>query len=155
MNEIIIANKAQVMPIHQNEHQPYEFFRHEIVGVTAGNQCTVNIYDLPPGKSNFPYHYHTANEEIFYIISGKGLFKTPEGDKTVTAGDVVVFPPSEKGAHKLTNISETETLTYLDVDTRHLPEIVFYPDSNKIGAMGGNFRGLFMKDSGVDYYLGE
>jgi uncharacterized cupin superfamily protein len=155
MNEIIHASKAQITPMHQNVHPPYEFFRYEVAGFAAGNQCIVSIYDLPPGKSNFPYHYHTANEEIFYIISGTGVFKTPSGDTCVKAGDVIIFPPSDKGAHKLTNTSETETLTYLDVDTMHQPEVVFYPDSGKVGVFGAGIREVFMKDSRVDYYRGE
>ncbi len=73
MDEIVLANKARSTPLHENEHPPYEYFKHIIVGGAAGNQCTVSIYELPPGKSGYPYHYHTANEEIFYIISGQGL----------------------------------------------------------------------------------
>jgi uncharacterized cupin superfamily protein len=68
---------------------------------------------------------------------------------------VIIFLPSEKGAHKLTNTSDTETLTYLDVDTMHQPEVVFYPDSGKLGVFGAGIREVFMKDSRVDYYKGE
>lgn len=156
MNDIIISNKESVNPLHQNEHAPYEYFKHIIAGADSGNQCTVSIFDIPPGKSNYPYHYHTANEEIFYIISGKGLLKTPEGEKTVSPGEVIICPASDKGAHKLTNISETQTLTYLDVDTNRFPEVVFYPDSDKIGIKAGTeMKNLYMYDTDVDYYAGE
>lgn len=155
MNEIIITRKADVIPEYENEHQPYEYYKHIVAGAAAGNQCTVNFYELPPGKSSFPYHYHTANEEIFYLISGTGLLRTPDGEKTVQAGDVIIFPTGEKGAHKLTNLSETETLVYLDVDTNRFPEIVYYPDSNKIGVKAsGEMKNIYM-DTDVGYYAGE
>ncbi len=156
MNNIIFSNKESITPEHQNEHQPYEYYKRIIAGADTGNQCNVSIYDIPPGKSNYPYHYHTANEEIFYIISGKGLLKTPEGEKLVSPGDVVICPASDKGAHKLTNTSETETLTYLDVDTNRFPEVVFYPDSSKLGIKEkpGTHR-FYLQDTEVDYYVGE
>jgi uncharacterized cupin superfamily protein len=156
MDEVIIANRASITPTHQNEHQPYEYFKYNVVPASFGNQCTVAFFELPPGKSNYPYHYHTACEEIFYIISGKGLLRTPEGERIVTSGDVIVFPPSKKGAHKLSNPSESETLVYLDIDTNRTPEVVFYPDSDKIGVKtGGEMKNLFMYDTDVDYYAGE
>jgi uncharacterized cupin superfamily protein len=156
MNKVIIKNKEHINPAHQNEYAPYEYFKYIVSGAEDKNLCNVSIYEIPPGKSNYPYHYHTANEEIFYIISGKGLLRTPEGERTVSPGDVALFPPSDKGAHKLTNISETETLVYLDVDTNRFPEVVFYPDSDKIGIKaGGEMKNLFMYDTDVDYYAGE
>ena len=156
MNEVILTSKAMLTPAHQNEHAKYEYFKYIAAGAADGNLCNVSIYELPPGKSSYPYHYHTANEEIFYIISGKGLLRTPEGERTVAPGDIAIFPPSVRGAHKLTNLSETEPLVYLDVDTNRLPDVVFYPDSDKIGVKaGGEMKNLFMYDTDVDYYAGE
>jgi uncharacterized cupin superfamily protein len=156
MDNIIIASKSSITPSHQNEHAPYEYFKYNVATADMGNQCTVAFFELPPGKSNYPYHYHTASEEIFYIISGTGLFRTPEGERTVSSGDVIVFPPNKKGAHKLSNPSDTETLCYLDVDTNRIPEVVFYPDSDKLGVKtGGEMKNLFMYDTDVDYYAGE
>jgi uncharacterized cupin superfamily protein len=151
MNNIIHTSKDKLTPKHQSEHQPYEYFKYEAVGAAAGNQCIVNFYELPPSKSNYPYHFHAAIEEVFYIISGEGLLRTPEGERVVSPGDVLVFPPSSAGAHKLTNTSKTETLTYLDVDTVRLPEVVIYPDSDKIGIISKDVRAMFMKDNTVDY----
>lgn len=142
--------------MHQNEHEPYEYFKYIAAGATDKNMCNVSIYELPPGKSNYPYHYHTANEEIFYIISGTGLLRTPEGERIVSTGDIALFTPTEKGAHKLTNTSETETRVYLDVDTNRRPNVVFYPDSDKIGVMAGlEMKNQFMDDTDVDYDTGE
>lgn len=156
MDEVFITNKASIKPQHQSEHQPYEYFKYSVASADMGNQCTVAFVELPPGKCNYPYHYHTASEEIFYIISGTGLLRTPTGEKIVSAGDVVVFPPSRKGAHKLKNPSEWEKLVYLDVDTNRTPEVVFYPDSDKLGVKtGGDTKNLILRKTEVDYYAGE
>lgn len=155
MDAVVYTNKDALTPIHQNEHARYEYFKYEAVPAAYENQCKVSFYEIPPGKSNYPYHYHTANEEIFYIISGTGLLRTPEGERNVSAGDVIVFPTGEKSAHKLTNVSESDMLVYLDVDTNRTPEIVYYPDSKKVGVLLNADMKNFYKDEDVGYYTGE
>ncbi|WP_321008679.1 cupin domain-containing protein [Hungatella effluvii] len=106
-------------------------------------------------KSAYPYHYHCKNEETFYIISGSGTLKTPEGEMAVEAGDLLFFPADAGGAHKLTNTSPAEMLTYIDFDTNNDVEAVIYPDSNKIGIWGSGTNKVFQVEDQVDYYDGE
>jgi uncharacterized cupin superfamily protein len=142
---VLITNMNQLPAVHMQEHEPYELFRHQAMG-GSGNGCLVAFYEIPPQKSNYPYHYHANATEVFYIISGCGMLKTPEGDKPIQAGDVVVCPPMEKGAHKITNTSQTETLTYLDVDTASNADVAFYPDSGKVGVLAyGHYAAWFKK----------
>jgi len=156
VNEILVTNMKQIEPIHVAHHQPYEFDRYDVSGLAHENKCTVTFYSICPGKSNYPYHYHTANEEVFYIISGHGLLETPTGELSVSAGDVIVLPPCKEGAHRLKNDSESEMLTYLDVDTNNLPDTVFYPHTNKVGVFVKSERpNFYMQDSNVPYYEGE
>ena len=154
--EIIITSKDKIAPKHKLEHEPYEYTKYELTERNRDNQCYVCLYDIPPGKAGYPYHYHTANTEVFYIISGGGIIETPEGNKSIKAGDVIVCPPNEKGAHKIINTSESEMLSYLDCDTANYPDIVFYPASGKIGALVDGYEKLFFEQSSkVDYYKGE
>lgn len=140
--------------IEKSEHG-YECKRRIIVGKEDSEHFDVSIYEVPPGKAAVPYHYHMRNEEVFFILSGTGLLKSPEGERTVTAGDFLYFPSNESGAHKLTNMSETELLVYADFDIKHDPEIAFYPDSNKVGIFGKGTRLIFPISKQVGYYDGE
>ena len=115
----------------------------------------VSIYEIPPKKSAYPYHFHHNNEETFYIISGEGILKTPDGERIVRAGELLFFPTGSDGAHKLTNSSETENLVYIDFDVVHDVDITIYPDSDKIGVWGMGINKLYKKTSNVDYYDGE
>ena len=45
--------------------------------VLTNGKLEVYFYTIPPGKVNFPYHYHTVNEEVFHIMSGQGTLRTP------------------------------------------------------------------------------
>jgi uncharacterized cupin superfamily protein len=155
IEEILQTNTHDVPAKHRSRHDPYEYYKRELVPLGQAEQCAVSLYEVPPGKSAYPYHYHTKNEEVFYIISGTGTLRTPSGEKSVHAGDLLFFPANENGAHKLTNASESEKLVYLDFDTYNELEAAFYPDSGKVGIYGKGIRQIYRLDQQVEYYDGE
>jgi uncharacterized cupin superfamily protein len=140
---------------HKCEHENYEYFRRKFVPFGAAKNTLVSIYEIPPGKSAYPYHYHHKNEETFYIISGEGVLRTPEGERVVAAGDLLFFPTGPEGAHKLTNNSDRDKLVYIDFDVVHEIDVAVYPDSDKIGVWGMGINKLYPQDGNVDYYVGE
>ncbi len=154
--EIHITNKESIIPKHKCEHEPYEYFKYEVTERNNDSQCYVAIYEIPPLKANYPYHYHSKNEEVFYVISGKGILESPNGNRSISAGDIIICPPSEKGAHKIINASQDEKLVYLDCDTVNSPDIAYYPNSDKVGIIINGESSAFYKQSDrADYYEGE
>lgn len=153
--EIKIAN-IENTPLKHQEHENYEYIKHTVVSKKAENGCTVAFMEVPPLKSAYPYHFHVAITEVFYIISGTGILETPDGEKKVKKGDVLVFPAGKDGAHKLTNTSKEETLCYLDCDTTAAVDVAFYPNSQKVGYLiEGQENKFFDLKSDVEYYKGE
>jgi len=140
---------------HKEGGSCYAYDRRSFVPREEAKQCVVDIYEIPPGKAACPYHYHCTCEEVFYIISGSGILKTPEGERRVTAGDLLFFPADESGAHKLTNDSLAEKLIYLDFDTVSDLDAAVYPDSGKIGVWGKKINRIYRIGETVDYYEGE
>ena len=62
----------------------------------------------------------------------------------------------KEGAHRLKNTSESEALTYLDVDTNNLPDVVTYPQTSKVGVfVKGEYPNFYMQASNVPYCEGE
>ena len=155
MVEILHFKPQDIPPKHIIGREGCEYYRRELVTKKNAEQCNISIYEIPPGKSAYPYHYHLKNEESFYIISGNGILKAPSGNIAVTAGDFLFFPANEKGTHKLTNTSENEMLTYLDFDTYNDIDLTLYPDSGKIGIWGKDVDKLFKMCQEVNYYDGE
>ena len=139
---------------HKHGAEDYEFIRRDFMKVHEANTL-VRVYELPPGKSAYPYHYHLKNEETFFILRGEGLLRTSEGARTVKAGDLLFFPAGETGAHKLTNTSDTEMLVYIDFDIVHDLDVAVYPDSGKLGIWGKDTNRIYRMDDDVDYYEGE
>lgn len=150
-----IVNKDMLKPRHKSEHNRYEYYKYQASARGEGYQCTVSIYEIPPKKANYPYHYHTGNEEVFYIISGNGVLETPEGQSLVSAGDVIIFPANKNGAHRLTNVSATDMLVYLDCDTANDPDVVFYPKTGKVGILTENSAKFYRVNDDIDYFEGE
>jgi len=132
------------------------------VGAQIGAQrLGYSFFNVPPGKAAFPYHTHTGNEEMIYIIGGEGVLRFGKEEVAVTAGTVAVCPPGGEYTHQLINTGDAD-LRYLVVSTMAFPDICEYPDSNKVGAYGTaavgskvGLRALYVRDREVDYYDGE
>ena len=99
--------------------------------------------EVEPGRYAYGYHYHEVNEEVFYIIRGHAVVRTPEGEKNLKEGDAIVFPASPEGAHVIRNGSAMEKLVYLDVGTRLTPDVVHFPDTAS---------GMVYSSSGVHHF---
>jgi uncharacterized cupin superfamily protein len=111
--------------------------RKDITRDLTSNKLVVSIYEVPPGKVSWPFHYHAANEEVFLILEGEGELRTLNQRIQVKAGDFMRFPPGKNGAHQLKNTSQ-QLLRYMDIGTAIHPDITVMPDSNKIGVMAGS-----------------
>lgn len=156
IEKILVTRKEELKPKHTGSHPAYVYDKYEAVPKNSGSQCAVVFYDIAPGKSSYPLHYHSGSEEIFYIISGQGVVETSDGEIAVSAGSVVFCPAGEGGAHKLTNTSDSAVLTYIDIDTVPKTDMCYYPKSGKIGIFTNEgFAKLYKADSNVTYYEGE
>ena len=155
MSDILHIRAEEIPPKHKDEHDGYEYFRRDFVPRGRAGETLVSLYEIPPMKSAYPYHFHHKDEETFYILSGEGLLRTPAGERKVKAGDVLFFPAGPDGAHRLTNTSPTENLVYIDFDVIHDLDVAEYPDSGKIGVWGKGINKVYLRDENVGYYEGE
>jgi uncharacterized cupin superfamily protein len=129
--------------------------------VPRGHTLGMSVFELLPGQTQCPYHFHHGNEELILVLRGRPTLRTPEGERELEPGDVVHFPTGPEGAHHVLNRTE-EPARYVIVDTKVSPEIVEYPDSGKLAAMsrGESQRGaplwtIHRLDDVVDYFEGE
>ncbi len=119
-------------------HGPFAI-RGSRVGAAAGaERLGVSVYELAPGKRNLPYHAHFGIEELLIVLSGRPNLRSPAGERRLEAGEVVAFAAGRDGAHQLINDGES-AVRYLMVSTTAPADLVEYPDSNKIAALGGGF----------------
>lgn len=148
----------------EDSERPGFAYRRARLGRHAGAQrLGASLYEVPPGQATFPYHWHSANEELLIVLRGRPSLRTPEGWRELAEGEVVAFPTGESGAHQLLNRTE-ETARFLVVSEMNAPEMSLYPDTGKIGVLGrppgapddpDEIFGFFHRHDATDYWEGE
>lgn len=98
---MIITNRQQASVIttrHGSEIRP-------LIDRTTSEitQCSLAEETLPPGCAVTP-HRHRQIEEIYYIVSGRGLMTVGEETREVEAGDAVYIPRGHR--HTLENTGD-------------------------------------------------
>jgi uncharacterized cupin superfamily protein len=108
---------------------------------------------IPPGKRNFPYHAHSAQWELYVVISGKGTVRHKDGSTEVVAGDAFVFGPDEP--HQLSNPGPENLVLYVIADNP-IGESAYYPDSKKWKTnKSSSADRVVIKGDETDYFDGE
>ena len=105
---------------------------------------------MPTGKSNFPMGGHSAQWEMYLIISGKGRVRDKDGSTDVVAGDAFIFGPNEP--HQIINSGDVDLVYYVIADNP-IGESCYYPDSNKWLVRSPERR--FLRSESLDYFEGE
>ena len=87
----------------------------------------VNLVELEPGAWSSQRHWHSAEDEFVYVVSGELTLITDAGRQVLGAGMVAGFPAGKADGHHLVNASD-ETAVYLEVGDRSDDDEVRYPD---------------------------
>jgi len=136
--------------------EPFDWKWAHIGGKVGAELIGGSLYEIPPGKQSFPYHYEYGAEEWLLCVGGRPTLRSPEGEQELRPGDLVCFPEGPEGAHQVLNRTE-EPVRVLILSTQGLPKVAVYPDSDKFNVNTGNpdDRLIVRRESGVDYWDGE
>ena len=110
----------------------------------------VEICRIPPGKTPYPYHAHSAQWEFYHVISGRGVVRHKDGLTPIETGDAFLFKPGEP--HQITNDGTEDLLIYVVADNP-FGGSSYYPDSNKWSVRIPEHR--LLRSDALDYYDGE
>lgn len=146
-----------------HEREGFTYRRARLGREAGASRLGASLYELPPGQASFPYHWHSANEELLIVLDGAPSLRTPEGWRDLREGDVVSFPVGPAGAHQLLNRTDHD-VRFLVVSEMTAPEVSGYPDTGKLGALTrapgtpddpDEVFGFFRREDEVDYWEGE
>ena len=90
-------------------------------------QFGVNILTVPPGTWSSQRHWHTHEDEFFYILSGELVLVTDEGEELMRAGDAAGFRCGEGVGQHFQNRSD-QPATLLAIGSRNPDDVCYYPD---------------------------
>jgi uncharacterized cupin superfamily protein len=155
-----VINEASIAWTEE-AHGDRNAWKRKKLGAAAGAQkLGCSLLELPPGKRSFPLHWHVANEESLYVLSGRGKLRLGSSEVDVGPGDYVALRCDADHARQLVNDGQ-EPLRYLAISTMIAPDVVFYPESSKLATVTGRtssgspIGSVFREGSSVDYWDGE
>ena len=110
----------------------------------------IEILRIPPGKTPYPFHSHSAQWEFYHVISGTGKVRHQDGMTDIEPGDAFLFKPGEP--HQLINDSAQDLVVYVVADNP-IGESSYMPDSKKWLVRSPERR--VIRSEAIDYYDGE
>jgi len=147
----------------EREREGFRWKRAKVGAQAGAERLGASVFDVPPGQATFPYHAHTANEELLIVLRGRPHLRSPDGWRQLDEGEVIAAPVGPAGAHQVQNRGD-EPVRVLVISEMNAPEIVFQPDSGKFVAATrppggpseeGDLFATFRRDDDVDYWEGE
>jgi uncharacterized cupin superfamily protein len=112
---------------------------------------------IPKGKSLCPYHLHSAESELYLVVSGRCSIRDKDGSTIAIAGDAFFFQPGE--AHQITNAGDEDFVYYVIADNPRsggaTGDSCFYPDSGKWAVANEELEEVIVKGTETDYFDGE
>ena len=103
------------------------------LGDAAGlTQFGVSLLRLAPGVWSSQRHWHTAEDEFVWVVSGEVVLITDDGEEVLRAGDCAGFKAGVPNGHCLINRSQSDVV-YLEIGTRAAADRFHYPDIDMKG----------------------
>jgi uncharacterized cupin superfamily protein len=89
----------------------------------GARRLAANLYELETGAAVSPLHFHHANEELLFVLSGTPtLRRGTDQEQVLEPGAVVAFPAGPSGTHQVLNRA-AEPARVLIAATNDLPEV--------------------------------
>jgi uncharacterized cupin superfamily protein len=131
-----LPRPASIVNVRETEarevaHGEFVFVERELASVAR--RTGLNHHSIRPHKWNWPFHTHSAEEEIFVVLEGEGVCRLGEETIPVHRGSVVARPAGTGVSHAFQ--AGADRLELLAYGTRDGRDIAWYPDSHKV-----NFR---------------
>jgi uncharacterized cupin superfamily protein len=130
----MIIRKGQLQDYQGTENQAerdgaFELLRYSQAGGLT--QFGAYVQTLQPGSRSSDRHWHQAEDEFLYVLSGEATVVEDDGAHVLLAGDSACWPAGAANAHHVHNRSNAPCI-YLIVGTRAPRDVVHYPDSGQV-----------------------
>jgi uncharacterized cupin superfamily protein len=93
----------------------------------VGARMGATLYELPPGTPESRMHMHYGAEEMFFVVRGRPVLRSPDGTEALSSGDVVFCPEGRAGLHTFSNPTD-EPAEILAISAGSFPDVVAYPE---------------------------
>ena len=142
-----IVNVDEVEEVAQTSGKPWGGYDRVLTPSMrpAGGRLGVCHSRLPPGHVMCPFHYHQREDEVFFVLSGRGVLRYGDQLFQLREGDCVSCPAGTRTGHQIANPFDAD-LVYLAIGPHDPDEVCVYPDSGRVMIRGLGRRG-FLRDA--------
>jgi uncharacterized cupin superfamily protein len=81
-----MANAYQPDFDADQDREGFTYRRAKLGQQAKSEKLGASLYEIPPGQATFPYHAHSANEEMLIVLSGQPHLRTPDGWRELAEG---------------------------------------------------------------------
>lgn len=153
MPRVILETVQEPDPVHPVLGGGNGAYAHRIIGDRGGlTQFGAHVEILPPGAKSSFRHWHEAEDEMVYVLSGEVVL-VEDTETTLRAGDAACWPAAHPVGHCLHNRSDADA-TYLVVGTRTAQDIIHYPDHDLVTIKDGPAR-RYLRADGTPFAGGK
>ncbi|MGH9143695.1 MAG: cupin domain-containing protein [Vicinamibacterales bacterium] len=90
---MLVKRYDEVAPTTYDGGRSGVTMREMITPADGAPTFAMRVFDLAPGATT-PYHHHAWEHEVF-IVSGRGVVKSEQGDRPFAAGDTILIAGNE------------------------------------------------------------
>ena len=108
---------------HDGDRSRVRWFGHPF----GADMLGASLIELLPAAPGGALHMHYGVEEMFFVLAGAPTVRTPEGEETLSPGDVVYFPEGREGLHTFSNPTD-EPARLIGISTKRFPDVLAYPE---------------------------
>lgn len=123
--------------------------KHPLGDVFGLKNLGVNLTRVPPGAVSSLHHRHTRQDEFVYVLEGRPMLVTDDGEMELAPGMCAGFP-ADGAAHHLQNLTDTDVV-FLEVGGRAPEDMVIYPADDLKRVPGPDGERRFTHKDGTPY----
>ena len=79
VNHPNVVNENELEWGEQSHGERFGYRRKQLGSAACGERLGCSLYEVPPERRAWPYHYHLANEEAIYVLHGSGTLRLVNG----------------------------------------------------------------------------
>ena len=119
--------RQNLFSAHWDEENENDRTRSRVFSRPDDARMGATLYELAPGAPDPKLHMHFGAEEMFFVLSGRPLFRNLDGEEQLAPGDYVSCPEGRAGLHAFSNPTE-EPAQILALSAGSFPDGVAYPE---------------------------
>jgi len=101
--------------------------RHRVFWRPDNARMGATMLELAPGAPGGRLHMHYGAEEMFFVVSGRPVFRNATTQDELSPGDFVFCPDGRAGLHTFSNPHD-EPARILAMSAGGFPDVVAYPE---------------------------